>query len=174
MAIGFSQDLGPPECGIPLRVGGALGSAIYLCQYHCAGCNVMPPPAATLWLFRTFDEDDRKITKKAHTPEPAARAVCLRPYKTSDISNRSASLRASEQYHQMCGKSQIRIPESARNQNYAPPHRFLCRQSSVRLTSTHYQGQRSNARKGTGLRFKEAGAWAIFQHHCLPEWWVYR
>jgi hypothetical protein len=37
------------------------------------------------------------------TPEPAARAVCLRPYKTSEISNRLAGLRANEQYHQMCG-----------------------------------------------------------------------
>jgi hypothetical protein len=52
---------------------------------------------------RTFGEDDRKITKKVQTPEPAARAVCLRPYKTSEISNRLAGLRANEQYYQMCG-----------------------------------------------------------------------
>src|SRR5712675_1731535 len=59
------------------------------------------------WVFRTFGEDDRKITKKAQTPEPAARAVCLRPYKTSEISNRLAGLRANEQYHQMCDRAAI-------------------------------------------------------------------
>jgi len=52
-------------------------------------------------LFVTFGEDDRKITEKAQTTVPAARAVCLRPYKTSEISNRLADLRANEQYHQM-------------------------------------------------------------------------
>jgi hypothetical protein len=35
------------------------------------------PPSATLWFFRTFGEDDRKITKKAQTSEPAAKVdVC--------------------------------------------------------------------------------------------------
>ncbi len=63
----------------------------------------MLPLSARLWLFRTFGDDDLKITKKAQTSEPAARAVCLRPYKTSEITNRLAGLRANEQYHQMCG-----------------------------------------------------------------------
>jgi hypothetical protein len=63
----------------------------------------MLPLNATLWLFRTFGEDDRKITNKAQAPEPAARAACQRPYKTSEISNRLAGLGANEQYHQMCG-----------------------------------------------------------------------
>jgi hypothetical protein len=65
--------------------------------------NGMLALSATLWLFRTFGEDDRKITNKTQTPEPAARAACLRPYKTSEIGNRLAGLRANEQYHQMCG-----------------------------------------------------------------------
>jgi len=56
-------------------------------------------------FWGTFGEDDRKITKKAQTPEPAARAVCLRPYKTSEISNRLAGLRANEQCHQMCARA---------------------------------------------------------------------
>ena len=46
---------------------------------------------------------DLKITQNAQTPQPAARALCLRPYKTSAISNRLAGLQANEQYHQMCG-----------------------------------------------------------------------
>ena len=66
-------------------------------------CTIILPPSAIQWVFRTFGEDDRKITKKAQIPEPAARAQCLRPYKTSEISNRLAGLRANEQYHQMCG-----------------------------------------------------------------------
>src|ERR1700737_890739 len=58
-------------------------------------------------LFLTFGEDDREIAKKAQTSEPAARAVSLRSYKASEISNRLAGLRANEQYHQMCGRAII-------------------------------------------------------------------
>jgi hypothetical protein len=72
--------------------------------------SVMPPHRATLWVFSTFGEDDRKITKKAQTSVPAARAECLRPYKSSEISNRLAGLRANEQYHQMCGRPNVMPP----------------------------------------------------------------
>jgi hypothetical protein len=33
---------------------------------------VISKVAAFSWLFRTFGEDDRKITNKAQTPKPAA------------------------------------------------------------------------------------------------------
>jgi hypothetical protein len=64
------------------------------------GYRKAPAPAAHYPHLVKMTE---KITKKAQTSETAARAVCLRPYKTSEISNRLAGLRANEQYHQMCG-----------------------------------------------------------------------
>src|SRR5260370_31908390 len=81
----------------------------------------MLPLGATLWLFRTFGEDDRKITKKAQTSEPAARAECLRPYKRSEISNRLAGLRANEQYHQMCGRPNLILPLEPKRARWPNP-----------------------------------------------------
>ncbi len=66
------------------------------------------PPSATLWFFRTFGEDYRKITKKAQTSEP--RESRCATYKTSEISNRVTGLRANEQYHQMCGRIDVILP----------------------------------------------------------------
>jgi hypothetical protein len=85
-----------------IRVNSLFGSVVF-----SIGVGVLLSELSGLW--RTFGEDNRKITKKAQTPEPAARAVCLRPYKTSEISNRLAGLRANEQYHQMYARAQIAI-----------------------------------------------------------------
>jgi hypothetical protein len=48
-----------------------------------------------------------KMTEKHEEGEAAARAVGLQPYKTSEISNRLAGLRAKEQYHPKCARAII-------------------------------------------------------------------
>src|SRR5882724_10336271 len=52
--------------------------------------------AKIIWIMK------RRPLTLGHA-QNCARAVCLRPYKTSAISNRLAGLQANEQYHQMCG-----------------------------------------------------------------------
>ena len=71
-------------------------------------------PGAALWLFRTFGEDDRKITMKAQTPEPPELYVCDL-IRQSEISNRLAGLRANEQYHRMCGRANVMLPPSVQS-----------------------------------------------------------
>jgi hypothetical protein len=81
----------------------------------------MPPPAATLWLLRNFGEEQPIMPEKAHNPLSAAGARRQRAYKTSEINISLSVLATNEQYHQMCGRTNVMPPLATKRCTVIPP-----------------------------------------------------
>jgi hypothetical protein len=81
----------------PLPVENGLRWAVLFLYLLLLGCCLDRKVGSFSLLVKMTEQS----LKKAQTSKPVARAVSLGPYKTSEISNRLAGLRANEQYHQM-------------------------------------------------------------------------
>jgi hypothetical protein len=62
---------------------------------------------------------EQKRAEKKRTSFRAADTVSWRPPKATDISNKLAAPSAIEQYHQMCGRTQI-ILKATKGRNQSP------------------------------------------------------
>jgi hypothetical protein len=76
--------------------------------------------AALLWLFRNFGEEQPILPEKKHIPLSAADVRRPRPHKTSEINIRLSAFATNEQYHQMCGRTTVMLPQATQRCTVIP------------------------------------------------------